>query len=1279
MTDSPDAPDGLVPSQSHDTAPARSAFTHRQMLAGPGIGSLGHAAAPSLPGAGATAAAAPPPAQVARPRRRGNSKRLRDANGNLIQPGPYSLQASCELSEDFFLTSDVVIGVNDQVVPFVNPKNNNSVEALVYAGGTLFHLRRDASATSGWAYQTVDLQGMLADVTYFGVATNATDVYLLAIGDPGSDNINGGPAWLTTLDGPDTWDIGTTTSYEDLQWTPAGPVSIRGGIDPNGQAYFYTSLVDSDATYLLGWTASGSGDGGSLTYQQFLTLDTTTISVNDFIILFDSSDTPVGYALVYSADGDVSVYPQVPFTSPNADCFSRDPLTDAGAQDVTALLWAWATPGSETGIPGYAVQQSSGTAFVDENGNYNQLWGTNTVTKNQATVWLQDGLYTVNLLDGNGAVNMVQETSSSGTGSWASALPLTTIPRGFAMIFSVPTDPHEATMFAVGVDQSLSVLSLGTSGWTQTQVHQDGPKLQPIDSYRVQASVLDANGAGVGQAAVRVSTDRPVGFWQASGNTTVTPGSPVTMAADGAGQLIFSAPAEELDCAVLTMQALDANGAPSGPAFTVTPDTDVRNFLKGDGSLLNIGTISATSLLTATNTVNGPLFPTLTDLPSNQQTAAATAVTNALAQLITVGMTAAPSASAPTQAMLMDLTQNPPVQTSTNPNAYSLASASREVQFSFSHLFDTIGHGLRHAALVLKRTVVHWAGEAAGWLVDLALQIGDDIVNFTDLVIADMKDAFHVIGGFFQTLGADIVDAINWLKHNVLELIKDADANAQVIKGWFTPFLGTLTDTINTIEIDVDTFFTNLEAQANAQISLLAQAVEDAEFGSSAPLPPPSPDTGSNDGALLFKAGEDVITFMRHSPASWLLHKLRDFIPQAPSNGGPDFSDFGAALEQVIQDVMTDIGDAINLIESINTTLWTAVKPFLTDSGHFTQSSMGDFFTALETSTDDALKLVNEVLITVLDAIKAAVAAVQDLLNYEFEAVPVIGDLLALAGLQDTTLSIAHLVSLIASYPTTLINDIIGGGPLFPADNTPPTANVATNAQIAGRSHRAELTRSTRVDGWGVGLNWMSAVVQAVWSFNDLALDDGAATNTKYSFKGNALTTTLDIVCPVVLTMLQWPSPTTDAGLTQPFWFGTNDKGSGTDLIPWMQFTAFVPPAAEVFYVVGDALGMDGTDDFNNYGVPVFCALAGVANTVLSSIYGHDQGVPATSIAFGVLANVSYDIAPLGFPALNEAFEDLPAFAKLIVDAIANFGTSITMSSQAIAGALKPLAERIPL
>src|ERR1700761_8906252 len=168
--------DVLVPSPSEESAATRSAFTRRSV------------AAPRLLGGGARAGAAPQPAQTVTPPRRARPKGVRDANGKLIQPGPYYLQASSELSEDFFLTSDVVIGVDDQVVPFVNPKNNNAVEAIVYAGGVLSHLRPNSSTTSGWVYETIDLQGVLNDVAYFAVAANTTDVYLLAIGDPDPDD-----------------------------------------------------------------------------------------------------------------------------------------------------------------------------------------------------------------------------------------------------------------------------------------------------------------------------------------------------------------------------------------------------------------------------------------------------------------------------------------------------------------------------------------------------------------------------------------------------------------------------------------------------------------------------------------------------------------------------------------------------------------------------------------------------------------------------------------------------------------------------------------------------------------------------------------------------------------------------------------------------------------------------------------------------------------------------------------------------------------------------------
>ena len=39
-------------------------------------------------------------------------------SGMASQPTPYSIQASCDLSEDYFLTNEVIIADGDRIMPF---------------------------------------------------------------------------------------------------------------------------------------------------------------------------------------------------------------------------------------------------------------------------------------------------------------------------------------------------------------------------------------------------------------------------------------------------------------------------------------------------------------------------------------------------------------------------------------------------------------------------------------------------------------------------------------------------------------------------------------------------------------------------------------------------------------------------------------------------------------------------------------------------------------------------------------------------------------------------------------------------------------------------------------------------------------------------------------------------------------------------------------------------------------------------------------------------------
>src|ERR1700744_1539708 len=72
-------------------------------------------------------------------------------------PGDFSVRASCDLTEDYFLTSEIVLDAanGDRVIPFVNPLNNNAVEAIVFTQGVnggpaaVSHLARSSAVAPG--------------------------------------------------------------------------------------------------------------------------------------------------------------------------------------------------------------------------------------------------------------------------------------------------------------------------------------------------------------------------------------------------------------------------------------------------------------------------------------------------------------------------------------------------------------------------------------------------------------------------------------------------------------------------------------------------------------------------------------------------------------------------------------------------------------------------------------------------------------------------------------------------------------------------------------------------------------------------------------------------------------------------------------------------------------------------------------------------------------------------------------------------------------------------
>ena len=296
--------------------------------------------------------------------------------------------------------------------------------------------------------------------------------------------------------------------------------------------------------------------------------------------------------------------------------------------------------------------------------------------------------------------------------------------------------------------------------------------------------------------------------------------------------------------------------------------------------------------------------------------------------------------------------------------------------------------------IAFKKMVTSWSDELAQWTVTLTVDIGDGIDNAMSYVISDIKSAIHAISSFFHALGADLKTAWEWLKHNVLELIKNADANAKVIQGWLTQAVavpdGPLLAIINHIEISSDTFFRDLNDEiTKTYIPTLASTVENKLFGTSEPMPPPPTDSKSDDSDIIFKVGGDIAKVWQHSPCGWLYDKLESHLPK---DAAPDFD--ATVFSQVLADLVNDVVDATTTIVDLGTTFYDAMKLAAGTKDELNAMSVADFFGTLSKLVSDALTLLDKLVDTVLDALKAAVTLVGDVLTYQYQAVPLIGDLL---------------------------------------------------------------------------------------------------------------------------------------------------------------------------------------------------------------------------------------------------------------------------------------------
>ena len=330
----------------------------------------------------------------------------------MSQPTPYSIQASCDLSEDHFLTNEVIIADGDRIMPFsvVDPFTGTvTVEALVLSSsGQLSHLYPDAAATSGWSYTGLKVPfDFVSDAAVVGGGFGGQ---LMVTGPRSLPVLPGATvaaAWLTRV-GPGDWAVGKTGTVPER----IGPLSA--GVSQEGP-YWY-GWVPSQAGTMDQFSLSlyDAGNAGT----EMLTLGWSAqmgLAIENTVVLFDPGQvpdgTPTGFAVVLTSDKEISTYNQ-------AGPASFSGQANVLPTDAAALLWAYTTPGSITGQPAILWQNENGiVGFQDETGalNFTGFTYGSPAGDGQVAAWKLNGAYTFTFLNDHVA-QVVSEIPGTGSG-----------------------------------------------------------------------------------------------------------------------------------------------------------------------------------------------------------------------------------------------------------------------------------------------------------------------------------------------------------------------------------------------------------------------------------------------------------------------------------------------------------------------------------------------------------------------------------------------------------------------------------------------------------------------------------------------------------------------------------------------------------------------------------------------------------------------------------------------------------------------------------------------
>lgn len=1015
---------------------------------------------------------------------------------------PLSLKWESTLMQDLVGRTELFLDASEwSIVPFRNPKKHGAYEAAVINNKTFMILSRDPSSESGWKLVELGQRALTEDCDQVTVVAGTSDVLIVTT--------NGARLQYWSLDG--AGEVVHSTTGPGFRNARVFYQAAHSSIDPPSPIlYFNEGSLFGGASYLVDDPGakrrpSTLGDDTILGPYQ---VDGMGLEKGDYRFSLWSSDMLLG-----ANDNGALKLCELP------DGHVHTPKIPHRVRMMVSAIKDGASPGGflYLGTDGHLYHYRSSTGSAQSVGAFDAVHGDAVID--------QSGLLHVYMTTSKHELVVLHQTGwgQDNQPEWNRVAKGPPLAIGLAtdvtriQVDDAPTDnPTLVAFYDTGHDpsadlQGVRLLSQDPKTYRildeTIRVSVDGKSLEPylVSRYRTQLTLLDANEVPVRGYSLTLRASSLVDVEVSGEGYMLDETTSALVATDMAGTISISSSARGLTTPSFWVAGVGL------AKVEIKPDHAVQAYLAGKGQLRGKSAFSASTLEHAQ--VDGrPLVPPTTwskHDPNDKKGVSPADAYDAIDQMIRFGSGAKSTGTYAGMRFQRSDPAKPAFQIFATSEELEAALVERRSLANYLGSWDPeewwneLVQGVEAAATAVADFTIDKIHKS----VDLAIWVGDEIVEVGRFVIETMTDAFNAISAFFNWLQTKASALVDWLK----ELFDFADiwdaktaiegalvAVPEILGSQLRKLQSKVShDGFEWLSAQVDGYFSSLETQLGSKTFADFQKSGDAAQSARSALPTPT-------------------VVRNHPQANWMQDKLSSFL-SSPAAAGPlllpsQLLERGSssAIDALVEALGNVVGDVFTLFESIATDY---LVPLLSgdDDSALRNSTLGDLIGRVKKLAKDCVGFAAAIWNLFIEGVEDIFSFMTDLLGAPIDLGPlnvVYAWLQKLLGTEKRSeMTLAAFGSLLVAFPATIFYKVVDGvdSKLFPGG----VIHVPSGLAVVNARGGSEITTGQKCIAIGtIAAGWIYPIVDLACDYN----------------QDSKLLGTLDGVVSVVAQVFSWPS-----------------------------------------------------------------------------------------------------------------------------------------------------------